>query len=158
MAASGAKEGDAVLVTGGVGGSLLGRHLRPAPRIALADELRQSVNVHSAIDISDGLSLDLDRLCAASGVGVLLEIASIPIHDDAIVLAEQSQRTPFEHAWSDGEDFELILTMSQADADVVLAKTYQCEVTQIGTILGRTGLWKTEGTKLVRLSPQGYMH
>ncbi|WP_372720187.1 thiamine-phosphate kinase [Novipirellula sp.] len=155
---SGAKENDAVLVTGFVGGSILGRHLRPTPRVDLAHRLREMVDVHAAIDISDGLSLDLDRLCAASGVGVELNIPAIPIHDDAIMLAEKSGRTPFEHAWSDGEDFELILTMSQADADKVLAMDHECEITQIGTILGRTGLWKRVAAKLVRLSPQGYIH
>ena len=155
---SGAKENDAVLVTGFVGGSILGRHLHPTPRVDLAHRLREIVDVHAAIDISDGLSLDLDRLCAASGVGVELNIPAIPIHDDAIMLAEKSGCTPFEHAWSDGEDFELIMTMSQADADKVLAMDHECEITQIGTILGRTGLWKRVGAKLVRLSPQGYIH
>ncbi|TWU41999.1 thiamine-phosphate kinase [Novipirellula artificiosorum] len=155
---SGAKEQDAVLVTGNVGGSILGRHLRPVPRVALAAELRELVEVHAAIDISDGLSLDLDRLCAASGVGIEFDTASIPIHDDAILLAEQTGRSPFEHAWSDGEDFELILTMSQADADLALQSSCGYELTQIGKTIGRTGLWKREGTKLVRLSPQGYMH
>ncbi|TWT79119.1 Thiamine-monophosphate kinase [Planctomycetes bacterium CA13] len=153
-----AELGDAVLVTGAVGGSILGRHLRPNPRVELAQILRDSVNVHGAIDISDGLSLDLDRLCAASGVGIELNIATIPIHDDAIVLSEKTGRTPFEHAWSDGEDFELILTMNQADADKVLEMPLPCEITQIGKMISRTGLWKHEGTKLVRLSPQGYIH
>ncbi|TWU26716.1 Thiamine-monophosphate kinase [Novipirellula galeiformis] len=155
---SGAQENDAVLVTGFVGGSIRGRHLRPTPRVEFANRLREQVDVHAAIDISDGLSLDLDRLCASSGVGVELNITAIPIHDDAIILAEQTGRTPFEHAWSDGEDFELILTMSQSDADKVLAMDHECELTQIGTILGRTGLWKRQETKLVRLSPQGYIH
>jgi len=155
---SGAIEGDAVLVSGAVGGSILGRHLRPSPRIHFATELRRFADVHAAIDISDGLSLDLDRLCAASGVGVELLASQIPIHDDAIQLAEQTGHTPFEHAWSDGEDFELILTMSQTDADQVLAMNFECELTQIGHTTSRTGLWKRDGTKLVRLSPQGYMH
>ncbi|MGI9471784.1 MAG: thiamine-phosphate kinase [Rubripirellula sp.] len=64
---SGAQEGDAILVSGAVGGSILGRHLRPSPRVALAHRLREQFKVTAAIDVSDGLSLDLDRLCAASG-------------------------------------------------------------------------------------------
>lgn len=155
---SGAKEGDAILVSGPVGGSILGRHLRPVPRLDLSQQLRESVHVTSAIDISDGLSLDLDRLCAASGVGAELDTEKIPIHDDAKTLAETSGRTPFQHAWSDGEDFELLITMSQADADSITVNTSDAPLTQIGNIVGRTGLWQRKQGKLKRLSPQGYTH
>ena len=159
---SGAKEGDAIVVTGAVGGSLLGRHLRPEPRIESATWLRQSVDVHAAIDISDGLSLDLDRLCAASGLGAALEMESMPIHDDAIILAEQTGRTPMDHAWSDGEDFELIVTMSEVDAERVCAASRSGEhpvcLTRIGHIVGRTGIWKKGPGKMQRLSPQGFQH
>src|SRR6056297_679542 len=117
---SGAKEGDAILVSGAVGGSLLGRHLRPIPRLDFAAQVRSLATVHSAIDISDGLSLDLDRLLAASRVGAELDVDQIPIHDDAIQRSGQTGTPPFQHAWSDGEDFELILTMSQQDAAAVL--------------------------------------
>jgi thiamine-monophosphate kinase len=155
---SGAREGDAILVSGPLGGSLAGRHLRPRPRLALAKHLRASVSVHAAIDISDGLSLDLDRLCAASSVGAELIVESIPIHDDAIEMSKSSGRTPFQHAWSDGEDFELILTLSQNDADTLLHQHFELGLTQIGTIVGRTGLWKKAQGKLQRLPPQGYLH
>jgi thiamine-monophosphate kinase len=155
---SGAQEGDAIIVSGEVGGSILGRHLRPDPRIHLAAQLRELVDVHAAIDISDGLSLDLDRMCAASGLGAELSIETIPIHDDAIILAEQSGRTPFEHAWSDGEDYELIFTTSQADADSLLDEPLATPLTQIGNIVGRTGLWKRTRGRFERLPPQGYIH
>ena len=64
-----AQEGDAILVSGYLGGSIRGRHLRPTPRIDLSRQLRERVDVHAAIDVSDGLSLDLDRLCASSHLG-----------------------------------------------------------------------------------------
>ena len=158
---SGAQEGDAIVVTGSVGGSLLGRHLRPTPRIEMAKWLREKVDVHSAIDISDGLSLDLDRLCASSGFGAELRVETLPIHDDAIILADQTGRTPMAHAWSDGEDFELIVTMSQSDADRVCSDPNEPQpaaLTQIGHIVGRTGLWKKTIGKVQRLFPQGYQH
>ena len=155
---SGAQEGDAIVVSGFVGGSIRGRHLRPEPRVQLARQLRERANVHAAIDISDGLSLDLDRLCAASHVGAELSIETIPIHDDAIILAEETGRTPFQHAWSDGEDFELILTMSQEDADRITDEALGVQLTQIGNIVGRTGLWKRAGGKFERMPPQGYVH
>jgi len=156
---SGAQEGDAILVSGHFGGSLRGRHLRPQARIALAAQLRELITVNSAIDVSDGLSLDLDRLCASSHLGAELNTDSIPVHDDAIVLSEESGRTPWEHAWSDGEDFELIFTASQSDADKILAMDLGVQLTQIGNVVGRTGLWKRKpsGT-FTRLSPQGYLH
>lgn len=155
---SGAKEGDAILITGPVGGSISGRHLRPKPRIPLVKTLRSLVSVTAAIDISDGLSLDLDRLCAASGVGAELETECIPIHSDAVALSETSGRSAFQHAWSDGEDFELILTMSQAEADLLRQEHSHLGLHQIGKTVGRTGLWKKHERKLERLPPQGYMH
>ena len=155
---SGAMQGDAILVSGAVGGSIRGRHLRPVPRLELAQRLQQSVVVTSAIDISDGLSLDLDRLCAASGLGAELDTEKIPIHEDARTLAKSSGRTPFQHAWSDGEDFELLITMSQKHADSLAGQNMGAPLTQIGNIVGRTGLWQRQQGKLKRLSPQGYIH
>ena len=155
---SGAMQGDAILVSGAVGGSIRGRHLRPVPRLELAQRLQQSVVVTSAIDISDGLSLDLDRLCAASGLGAELDTEKIPIHEDARTLAKSSGRTPFQHAWSDGEDFELLTTMGQKHADSLADQNMGAPLTQIGNIVGRTGLWQRQQGKLKRLSPQGYIH
>ncbi len=155
---SGAMQGDAILVSGAVGGSIRGRHLRPVPRLELAQRLQQSVVVTSAIDISDGLSLDLDRLCAASGLGAELDTEKIPIHEDARTLAKSSGRTPFQHAWSDGEEFELLITMSQKHADSLADQNMGAPLTQIGNIVGRTGLWQRQQGKLKRLSPQGYIH
>ncbi|TWT52567.1 Thiamine-monophosphate kinase [Rubripirellula amarantea] len=155
---SGAQVDDALLISGAVGGSLRGRHLRPKARIELANRLRELVQVTAAIDISDGLSLDMDRLLAKSGVGVELDIDTIPIHEDAIAMSETSGRTPFEHAWSDGEDFELIVTMSQADADKLAEEDLGVKLTQIGRTTSRTGLWKRENGRHERLAPQGYVH
>lgn len=155
---SGAQEGDAVLVSGALGGSILGRHLRPTPRVEFAQKLRQSADIHAAIDISDGLSLDLDRLCAASGLGVEIDIDAIPIHQDAIQLSESTGRTPMEHAWSDGEDFELIVTVGEPDLEELLTLDFGAPLTRIGTIVGRTGLWKRVGGRFERLSPQGHSH
>ena len=154
----GAQQGDAIVVTGAFGGSLRGRHLRPAPRLEVARRLRESADVHAAIDVSDGLSLDLDRLCAASRLGAELDLDQLPIHDDAIAMSEHSGRTPFQHAWSDGEDFELILTMCPEDAERVTSEDFGVPLTRIGTIVGRTGLWKRTASKVHRLAPQGYEH
>ncbi|QEG42090.1 thiamine-phosphate kinase [Roseimaritima ulvae] len=169
---SGAVDGDAILVSGAFGGSLLGRHLNFTPRVQAALRLRETVEVHAAMDVSDGLSLDLDRLCAASGVGAELDMDSIPIHDDAQrMAAEQDEpeppprhdpvpvfESPMQHALGDGEDFELILAVSQADADRLLSMDIGVPLTQIGHFTGRTGLWMRKKGRLERLSPSGYVH
>lgn len=155
---SGAVEGDVVLASGSFGGSIRGRHLRPTPRIELATAIREIATIHAAIDVSDGLSLDLDRMCASSGFGVELDVDSIPIHPDAIELSATSGRDPFQHAWSDGEDFELLLAAAPTDADRLLAADLPAPLTAIGKIVGRTGLWKKQGDKILRLAPQGYVH
>lgn len=159
---SGAEEGDAIFVTGSLGGSLLGRHLRCVPRVEFAKRLRQQVQVHAAIDVSDGFSLDLDRMMAASRVGAELDIERIPVSDAAFEIAAQSGRTPLEHAWSDGEDFELIFTVDEADAqklESLATDALTVPITRVGTVLGRTGLWKRlPSSKLQRMFPQGYVH
>lgn len=156
---SAAIEGDAVFVSGKLGGSILGRHLRPTPRVVLAQQLRQHVCVHAAIDVSDGFSLDLDRMLAASRVGIEMDLDAIPISEAAEELAAQSGRTPLEHAWSDGEDFELIFTVAPEEASKLECLELDGGVTRVGTVVGRTGLWKrTPNGKFERVFPQGYVH
>ncbi len=156
---SGAREGDAIVLTGPVGGSLLGRHLRPLPRIALAKQLREIVDVHAAMDISDGLSLDLDRMCAASSVGAELDVSSIPIHDDAISRSQAgSGLTAIEHALGDGEDFELILAINGNELATLQKAHPELNLHRIGTFVGRTGLWSRTGSDMRRLSPSGFIH
>lgn len=155
---SGAEPGDTIFVTGPLGGSLLGRHLRPNPRLDLVAELRHRVEVHAAIDISDGLSLDLDRLCAASRVGAEIDLQKIPIHEDARRRAASTGEEPLEHAWADGEDFELILTVSASDAQLLADSEIGKTLTAIGSVTSRTGLWSRERGKLIRVTPRGYIH
>ncbi len=119
---SGAKPGDALFVTGPLGGSLLGRHLRPLPRIEEALALHREVDLHAMIDLSDGLAGDLGHILAESGgLGAILNADAIPIHPDAHRVAKQDGTSPLDHALGDGEDFELCFTVSPADADRLLA-------------------------------------
>ncbi|MEM9825692.1 MAG: thiamine-phosphate kinase [Planctomycetota bacterium] len=160
---SGGKVGDAVYLSGPVGGSLLGRHLRPKPRLDLVDTLRDDFNVTAAIDVSDSLSIDLDRLCAASGIGVRLDVDAIPIHRDAEKRSEETGRSPFRHAWSDGEDFELLLCVAPEDASRIESARTEAssplgDLQRIGELTSRRGLWKLEAGKLLRLPPQGFIH
>lgn len=155
---SGAREGDAIMVTGAVGGSILGRHLEPTPRVREARRIAHAVRVHAAIDISDGLSLDLDRLCAASGVGAEFHLDAIPVHPDAVRLSERDSVPPLEHAWGDGEDFELILAVAPDQVPLLENGDFGVPLTRIGTFTGRTGLWARRGGQLERMSPRGFIH
>jgi len=113
---SGARPGDQICVTGPLGGSLLGRHMTFTPRIDLALRLADVLQPHAMIDISDGLALDLWRICEASGCGAELNEAALNavIHPDAQRMAAQTGRSPLEHALYDGEDFELIVVADPA--------------------------------------------
>jgi len=155
---SGALEGDVLIVSGPVGGSILGRHLRPIPRLDLVSPLREQVAVHAAIDISDGFSLDLDRLCAASGVGAEIETERLPIHADAITRAAKTGRKPLEHALGDGEDFELILAMSREDWRQISPQAQSLGLVCVGQFIGRTGLWSTGERGLKRMLASGFIH
>jgi thiamine-monophosphate kinase len=109
----GARLGDHVYLTGPVGGSLLGRHMNPQPRIETALTLNRHLRPAAMIDVSDGLALDLWRILEASGCGATLDAAALDraVHPDALQLASQDGRSPREHALHDGEDFELIVVL-----------------------------------------------
>ncbi len=108
---SDARAGDTIYVSGPLGGSLLGRHMTFTPRIELARRLVQVPELHAMMDISDGLAMDLHRLCLASGCDAELnaEQLSKVISDDARVCSQQDGRPALEHALTDGEDFELLV-------------------------------------------------
>lgn len=101
---SGGKAGDAIYVTGRLGGSLGGKHLDFTPRVAEARWLASQFRPHAMMDLSDGLGTDLPRLAAASGCGFQLEQELIP----------RTAGTSTDQAISDGEDYELLFTISPA--------------------------------------------
>ncbi len=112
---SGARVGDTLYVTGPLGGSRLSRHLTFTPRVHEARQIAAATgqHLHAMMDISDGLSLDLHRLCEASDIGAELakELLEPVISDDARRAADQDGRSPLDHALNDGEDFELLLAV-----------------------------------------------
>jgi thiamine-monophosphate kinase len=143
---NGARPGDRLVVTGSLGGSAAGlrvssqrswsdderdairRHMRPTPRVGEAGVLA-SHGVTSMIDISDGLGLDLSRLCRASGTGARVELARIPVHPAA---------TPDE-ALGGGEDYELLATLPDSgaveDARSELREAFGVSLSDIGAII-----------------------
>lgn len=159
---SGARAGDELLVTGDFGGSILGKHLSFTPRVKEALALRR-YDVHAAMDVSDGLSLDLSRLCTASGCGAELNVDRIPIAAAARELSRQRNdgHTPLDHAFSDGEDFELLLAVPPDEAKRLCDEQPLGDVrlTSIGRLVAAPGLWSVDksGTR-TPLAPRGYLH
>jgi len=107
----GARVGDAIYVTGQLGGSLRGRHLRFVPRLAEGTWLAGQRGVRSMMDVSDGLAKDLPALAPADSIPAL-NINALPISAAARLTANQSGRTALDHALSDGEDYELVFTLA----------------------------------------------
>ena len=134
---SGAKPGDWLFVTGPLGGSILGHHLAFTPRIREALELHRLVDLHAMIDLSDGLAADLYHLLDESHVGATLLNDAIPISDDARRMNDE--RSPIDHALSDGEDFELLFTVSPDDGQRLLSLSDAGMPTHIGTIEAQPG-------------------
>lgn len=134
---AGARPGDAVFVTGPLGGSLAGKHLRFTPRIREARWLTQHFPIHAMLDISDGLASDLQRLVEASGVGFDLDAAKIP--------ATGSLRA----ALTDGEDFELLFTVPARAAGPLRKRFYE-----IGRVI-RPKVIRLDGQPL---TARGYDH
>jgi len=156
---SGAKVGDIVFVTGSLGGAHArregGKHLEFEPRVKEAIRIAQMVTVHSMIDISDGLSTDLNRICRASKVGAVIDAEHIPISDEA-----QRSEDPLGSALNDGEDFELLFTVSQGDCDRLL-ETWDgpVPIMQIGTITGTKRIRMKMGDgEVCDLRAKGYDH
>ncbi|MCP4709808.1 MAG: thiamine-phosphate kinase [Planctomycetes bacterium] len=129
---SGAQPGDTICVTGSLGASLAGRHLTFEPRIAEARQLAQHFNLNSMIDLSDGLSSDLNHICQQSNTNALLDAAAIPISP-----AAQKTKDPLNAALHDGEDFELLFTLNPNNAQKLLQswpQLSQIPITPIGQI------------------------
>lgn len=152
---NGAQAGDAVCVTGSLGGSLLRKHLAFEPRVREALKLAQSVTLNAMMDISDGLSTDLNRICEQSGVGAILEAASIPVSDDARTLAD-----PLAAALHDGEDFELLFTLAPEQCTLLLqAWDDPTPIARIGRITGGSGMQiRMPDGQMAELTPGGYDH
>ena len=156
---SGAKPGDWLFVTGPLGGSILGKHLDFTPRVREALELHRHADLHAMIDISDGLAKDLHHICEESRCGALLKAESLPIADAVRELAKRDGQSPLDHALSDGEDFELVFTVSAEDG-VRLEREQSVSgirLTHIGSILA-DGYWIEEAGIRRPLEARGYEH
>jgi len=162
---SGARPGDVLCVSGSLGEAELGlqilrksrgpassknpvlkKHLYPEPRLALGQWLSKKRIASAMMDVSDGLSCDLPRLCAASGVGALVESARIPQMRNAD-RAQKYGLAPLALALHSGDDYELLFTVPLRKAKSLPASFQGVALTHIGRI--------TKGSKLVTLEENG---
>jgi thiamine-monophosphate kinase len=156
---SGASVGDTLHVTGPLGGSLLGRHLTFTPRVAEARALAETLgpDLHAMIDLSDGLSLDLHRVCRASGVGAVLQSRLLEplVSADARRAARDDGRTPLDHLLNDGEDFELLVSIAAGRGAKELAGL---GLNPVGTVTESDVILATADGGIEPLAPGGYQH
>jgi len=120
---SGAKIGDAILVSGELGGSIAGRHLEFEPRLAEGSWLATTFSPHAMIDLSDGLAGDLRHVLTASGgLGAEIHAPALPITRAARLRAREGDlaKPALVAALTDGEDFELLFTLAASDAVPVM--------------------------------------
>jgi thiamine-monophosphate kinase len=148
---SGAKRGDLVFVTGAIGGSRKSRHLDFEPRLNEARKLVTRFKINSMIDISDGLLLDAWRIADASGVGIRLYEKLVPLSKGA---------GPFEKAVKEGEDFELLFTMSPKEAIRASKVKFKIPISLIGQITDRREDFKIVDIsgKEKQIKPKGFLH
>jgi len=154
----GAKIDDIICVSGPLGGSILGRQFTFTPRVHEARWLAENFRPHAMLDISDGLISDLGHILAASGVGAEIHADSVPIAEEAREL--NGDRTPLEHALSDGEDFELLWTMApDMFQQLQHAIDRPVDVFPVGRIVAGSGcvIVDRQGQPL-SCNTQGYVH
>jgi len=158
---SGAKPSDWLLVTGSLGDSLRsGKHLEFTPRLEEARTIRQICGdgVHACIDITDGLSRDLHHLCNESDTGADVYAEKIP---SAVISRNNMQDALcIEHALSDGEDFELLLSVDPVAAKQLLnVWSSPVTLTQIGVVQPRDrGCNLVLGNNVTPMPDKGYEH
>lgn len=171
----GAKPGDKIYVTGALGAAALAvdslttpipdEHdrllsmdclLHPVPRTDMGECLQRYAT--AAIDISDGLSADLNHICKASQVGACLESSHIPIHP---VVTKYKKGTALDFALHGGDDYEICFTVSPQDEKNLLTDLTQRGLTcyPIGVIEQNPGLrMHVSLGEIKTLAVQGYRH
>jgi len=126
---SGARPGDAVYVTGALGGSLPSRrHLMFTPRLVEADWLATQLgaHLHAMMDVSDGLGIDAARLAGASHAAAVIEAERLPRHQHVAT---------WRAAAGDGEDYELLFTVDERSPVPAVCPATGTPVTMIGRIV-----------------------
>ncbi len=165
---SGARPGDRIFVTGTLGGAAttlgmllqdqrkkipaaeMESYLYPIPRIEVGHILRKKGMASSMIDISDGLSTDLDHICEESGVGAEINSEAIPRARHGKLRKE----VDLASALHGGEDYELLFTAPANKR--VPPRISNIPITEIGSIVRARGIFLKTKNKVRRLHPRGW--
>jgi len=149
-----ARPGDLLYVTGALGGSLnKGRHLSFQPRFDAMGWLVKNVTLHALMDLSDGLATDLPRMMLASGTGAVLLQDSIPVHSD--VPDDLSVAARLRAAISDGEDFELLFSISAEESEKLRAAPGAFSFIPIGRVTEDRAILLQDAAGRTRPLPAG---
>ncbi len=174
----GARPGDSVFLSGELGGSamgmellksrrfsrrgtasLIGRHLRPMPRCELGRWLARRRLVSAMIDLSDGLSTDLQRICEASRVGAVIEAAAVPVASIPARHSALLPRSTLHYAFHGGEDYELLFTVPAKVKDRIPSRLGGVKLHEVGVITEETGRCRVRRKdRLSLLPPGGFDH
>jgi len=184
---SGAKPGDQIFVTGSLGAAAAGlrliergahladqnlgdedsqkldhvliRQLRPEPRVGWGIVLGEEHLATAMIDLSDGLSSDLNLLCTASEAGALIDSTLLPIDNRVVELCGRRALDPLQLALHGGEDFELLFTVKPADVARLPRRVDGVEIKRIGEVTKSIeGVKISEGSRIWDLKPGGWKH
>jgi len=178
---SGARAGDAVLVTGALGASAAGlaalrqglsaedervgaaltAHLTPCPRLVEGQAIAAAKRATAMMDLSDGLAEDLPRLCRESNLGARLQTSQIPVHPSCRAVAELLGLDALALAVSGGEDYELLLTCppdAVKEVREAVAAAGGVSVTVIGEMVSEEGVVTVEDSGLERAMGAGFDH
>ncbi|HET9095939.1 MAG TPA: thiamine-phosphate kinase [Candidatus Baltobacteraceae bacterium] len=175
----GARPGDVIAVTGPLGASRAGLHLadnvsmlpqtlldqaraahrRPQPRVREGQFLAASEHVHAMMDISDGLSTDLARMCARSGCAALVE--EVPVSQSAAAMAQARGEDPQAYALAGGEDYELLAAVNARAFGYLssrFAKRFGRPLLAVGRMREGSGLSVRKAGREEALAPTGWDH
>ena len=161
---SGAKVGDAIFVTGELGGSLAEKHLSFEPRLTEARWLAEHFPLHALMDLSDGLGGDLRHILTASKVGAEILKSAVPVSRAAKLRAKENSaaKPAFVAALTDGEDFELLFTIASKDAvkllDAWKKQFPKLKLSCIGKIVAGDGILIRDKIGSHKFNAHGYVH
>src|SRR6185369_13903823 len=184
---TGAQPGDQIFVTGSLGAAAAGlrliergahlaeqnlgdedsqkldhvllRQLRPEPRVGWGMVLGEERLATAMIDLSDGLSSDINHLCAASAVGALIDASLLPIDERVVELCGRRALDPLQLALHGGEDYELLFTVKPEHAARLPRRVDGVELKRIGEVMSANyGVKISEGSRIWDLKPGGWKH
>ncbi len=172
LSRTGARAGDGLWVTGTIGDAglgltiargeaqpdkaLLNRYRRPEPRLAFGQGLVGLAS--AALDVSDGLLIDAERLARASGVGVRIELGAVPLSDAAAARTGRNDEDLLARATA-GDDYELLFAAPASAELEALAVRCKLRLTRVGEVVEGGGL-EVRGLGGGRVTPArlGYEH